>query len=913
MSAGDAKPMDPAATATIDIDGQRYQVDPKRNLLEVALEQGLDLPYFCWHPELGSVGACRQCAVTQFRDENDTTGRVVMACMTPCADKTKVSIEHADAAEMREAVIEMLMTNHPHDCPVCEEGGQCHLQDMTLMSGHNYRRYRYTKRTHVNQDLGPFVGHEMNRCISCYRCVRFYREYAGGGDLNVFSSASNVFFGRAESGTLESPFSGNLAEVCPTGVFTDKTYSESYTRKWDLAQAPGVCHGCSVGCNTMPGERYGAIKRIENRYNSAINGYFLCDRGRYGYQHANAEDRPRHAMLRADGDSAAVMLSSEDATAKLASWVSAGRVLGIGSPRASLEANHALRTLVGDKAFHRGTGALDSALDSLLLEILENGPAKIATVAEVEQADAVLILGEDLLATSARLALAVRQSVRQASFQLADKANVPRWQDHSVRLLAQDLRSPLFICTPNDTGLDDIAARTLRATPQRIAALGQEIVHLLDYTQPRATGLSDDDIHLAHSIAEALKGAQRPLIVSGTSSGSTAVLQAAGNLCTALAKAGRAPSIALLPSESNSLGTAMLGGADLDAALARIDAGEVDTLVVVENNLFRRVDAPRLSAALKKIRQLVVIDSVATPLSAAAHLSLPAGGFAETDGTLVNFEGRAQRYFRVMQSTTTQTQESWRWLQQAASRMQDGISPLGDGFDAVTAHCAASDARLAGIVDTAPGARFRIVGNRIPRQSHRSSGRTAMHANRTMNEPRPVQDADSPLAFSMEGARTGIPPAEIPIFWAPKWNSNQSVNKFQAEIGGPLKGGDPGVRLINPKGTAAYYERAPMHAVEGLQQVWLYELFGSEELSVRGPAIAGRVPAPYVVLNPQTAKKLGITEGTVLRLDSSGQSWQAQLRCSESLPAEVIGVPRGVPGVPVNQLAAGLNILGPQA
>lgn len=911
MSAGDSKPIDPAATATIDIDGQRYQVDPKRNLLEVALEQGLDLPYFCWHPELGSVGACRQCAVTQFRDENDTTGRVVMACMTPCADKTRASIDHADAVEMRESVIEMLMTNHPHDCPVCEEGGQCHLQDMTLMSGHNYRRYRYTKRTHVNQDLGPFVGHEMNRCISCYRCVRFYREYAGGGDLNVFASASRVYFGRAESGTLESPFSGNLAEVCPTGVFTDKTYSESYTRKWDLAQAPSVCHHCSVGCNTMPGERYGAVKRIENRYNSAVNGYFLCDRGRYGYQHANAEDRPRSALLRGDGSTTAVTLDSEAAVAQLANWVSAGRVLGIGSPRASLEANHALRTLVGAKHFHRGTAALDCTLDSLVLEILENTAAKIASVSDVEQADAVLILGEDLLTTGARLALAVRQATRQASFQMADKANVPRWQDHSVRLLAQDVRSPLFICTPDATGLDEIAAGTLRAAPQRIAALGQEIVHILDHTQPRGTGLSDDEIHLAHTIAEALKGAQRPLIISGTSSASPAVVQAAGNLCTALAKAGRAPSIALLLAENNSLGTALLGGADLDAALARIEAGEVDTLVVVENNLYRRVEAPRLASALKKIKQLVVIDSVATPLSAGAQLALPAGSFAETDGTLVNFEGRAQRYFRVMQSTTTQTQESWRWLQQAANRLPDAA--IGEGFDALIASVAASDARLSGITNAAPGARFRIVGNRIPRQSHRSSGRTAMNANRTMHEPRPVQDKDSPLAFSMEGQRTGAPPAEIPIFWAPKWNSNQSVNKFQAEIGGPLKGGDPGVRLLQPQARAAYYDRAGSQAPSGLQPVWLYELFGSEELSVRGPAIAGRVPAPYVVLNPETAKKHGLAEGAVLRLDSSGQPWQAQLRCSASLPAELIGVPRGVPGVPVSALAAGLNILGSQA
>src|SRR5690606_10725093 len=156
--------------------------------------------------------------------------------------------------------------------------------------------YNYRKRTHVNQDLGPFVGHEMNRCIACYRCVRFYREYAGGEDLNVFGAHHHVYFGRASDGTLESPFSGNLAEVCPTGVFTDRTYGDSYTRNWDLQQAPGVCHHCALGCNIMPGERYGRLKRVENRYHGALNGYFLCDRGRYGYQYANADDRPRRAL-----------------------------------------------------------------------------------------------------------------------------------------------------------------------------------------------------------------------------------------------------------------------------------------------------------------------------------------------------------------------------------------------------------------------------------------------------------------------------------------------------------------------------------------------------------------------------------------------------------------------------------------
>ena len=164
----------------IVVDGKTYEVDEKENLLHACLSVGLDLPYFCWHPAMGSIGACRQCAVVQYRDDKDTTGRVVMACMTPAANNARLSIAAPAAVTFRASVVEWLMLNHPHDCPVCEEGGECHLQDMTVMTGHTARRYRGRKRTFQNQYLGPFLNHEMNRCITCYRCVRFYRDYAGG-------------------------------------------------------------------------------------------------------------------------------------------------------------------------------------------------------------------------------------------------------------------------------------------------------------------------------------------------------------------------------------------------------------------------------------------------------------------------------------------------------------------------------------------------------------------------------------------------------------------------------------------------------------------------------------------------------------------------------------------------------------
>ena len=227
-------------------------------------------------------------------------GSMVMACMTPAVEGTRVSIENPEAVAFRAAVIEGLMLNHPHDCPVCDEGGECHLQDMTVMTGHDYRRYRFNKRTFQNQNLGPMVQ-EMNRCIQCYRCVRFYREYAGGRDFDSYGSHNTVFFGRQQDGVLESEFAGNLVEVCPTGVFTDKTLKRHYTRKWDLQMAPSICVHCGRDA-TSRGERYGSLRRILNRYNGEVNGYFLCDRGRYGYEFVNSAERIREPLLRQDGE-----------------------------------------------------------------------------------------------------------------------------------------------------------------------------------------------------------------------------------------------------------------------------------------------------------------------------------------------------------------------------------------------------------------------------------------------------------------------------------------------------------------------------------------------------------------------------------------------------------------------------------
>src|SRR5579864_1248194 len=513
----------------INIDGTDYEAAAGHNLLQACLSLGFNLPYFCWHPAMGSVGACRQCAVKQFHHKADQHGRIVMACMTETAENTRISIGDPEAVEFRASVIEWLMTNHPHDCPVCEEGGECHLQDMTVMTGHAYRRYRFKKRTFRNQYLGPFITHEMNRCIACYRCVRFYREYAGGRDFDVFAAHNHVYFGRHEDGVLESEFSGNLAEVCPTGVFDDKPFAKAYERKWDLRVTPSVCVHCALGCNTMPNERYGTTRRYPNPYNGEVNGYFLCDRGRFGFDFVNSPLRLRQPLLRMHSGGEPEPATRAEVLRRLTELLPPRRAIGIGSPRASLEANFALRELVGAERFYLGLSASEQELLALIIDILQRGPARAASLKDAEQADAVLILGEDVPDTAPRLALSLRQAIRQKSLEIADRMKIPRWQDAAVRNAAQQERSPLFVATPDATRLDDVATCTFRGAPDDLARLGFAVAHEIDAASASVPNPLDIIGVLARQIAEALGNAKRPLIVAGTGCSSAAVIQAAAN------------------------------------------------------------------------------------------------------------------------------------------------------------------------------------------------------------------------------------------------------------------------------------------------------------------------------------------------------------------------------------------------
>jgi NADH-quinone oxidoreductase subunit G len=879
----------------ITIDGTEYQVEPGRNMLETCLQLGLDLPYFCWHPAMGSVGACRQCALVQYRDADDDRGRIVMGCMTPVSDGAIFSLAGDKAQHFREAIVESLMLNHPHDCPVCAEGGECHLQDMTVMVGHRDRHYRGRKRTHRNQYLGPLIHHEMNRCITCYRCTRYYRDYAGGTDLAAMAMHNHIYFGRHQEGVLQSEFAGNLVEVCPTGVFTDKTLVNDYTRKWDLQSAPSVCVGCAVGCNTLPGERYGRLKRVHNRFNAAVNGYFLCDRGRFGAGFVNSTQTLEYPGLReADGRYRAV--DHHEALQHMVQRCDGGKVAGIGSPRASLEANYLLRLLVGEANFAPGFSATERSLVDLALQLQQDGPTDIPDIKTIESADAVLILGEDVTNTAPRIALALRQSVRNRAYELAAGLKLESWQDAAIRNLAQDARSPLFIASVADTPLDDVAEQLFRLAPGDIAALGRDVAAAVE-----GGGEPADD---AAAIAAALLAAKRPLVVAGTGSGSADILRAAAGVARALCAADRQAMLCLCVPECNSLGLAMLAGPaapDLDSLAQRALAGDIDTLVVLENDLYRRGPGERISALLGACDEVIVLDGMDNATTSASSLALPAANFAEGEGTLVSLEGRAQRYFPVF-PPRAERRGAWVWLLACLKELERTEAHRLQHFDDITRACAAELPALAGITAAAPDLHYRNLGVRVPRQPHRYSGRTAMHADVSVHEPKQREDEETPLAYSMEGLNRAQPGALLPFVWAPGWNSNQSVHKFQSEIGGALKGGTAGVRLLpgaaSKAGGAGSDSAAPPAPAEDRPGHWLLvprqRIFGSDELSALSPALAELVLPGFIELSPADAAALGVKAGDGLEVGEGLAT--LEVRVNDSMVAGCAGYAAGHAG-----------------
>ncbi|MGH7395052.1 MAG: 2Fe-2S iron-sulfur cluster-binding protein, partial [Candidatus Methylomirabilales bacterium] len=283
---------------TFSLNGKTMTVPPGTTILEAALTAGTEIPYYCYHPGLPVEGSCRMCQV-----EVERSPKLLVACATPVAEGMVVRSGGAKVEKARRAVLEFYLLNHPLDCPVCDKGGECPLQDYTMRFGPGGSRYTEPKVKRVkHRKIGPYIVFDAERCILCTRCVRFCRDVVGTGELGIVFRGAQSEIDLFPGKELDNRYSGNVIDLCPVGALTSERY-RFQARPWDLVkQEPSVCPGCSRGCSTVLDvrhlERKGPeILRVRPRHNPDVNGYWMCDIGRFDYHWVEGDRRQRQPSI----------------------------------------------------------------------------------------------------------------------------------------------------------------------------------------------------------------------------------------------------------------------------------------------------------------------------------------------------------------------------------------------------------------------------------------------------------------------------------------------------------------------------------------------------------------------------------------------------------------------------------------
>ncbi len=281
----------------ITIDAKEIEFKPGQTIIEAARDNGIDIPHFCWHPSLSVSGNCRVCLV-----EVEKMPKLVISCSTLAADGMVVNTKSEKTLSARKAVMEFILINHPLDCPICDEAGECKLQDYAYAHSNGESRFVEQKVTNIKRtEIGPRVMFDAERCIACSRCIRFSDEIAKANQLTFTKRGDRVTISTFPGESLDNPYSMNVVDICPVGALTNKEFRFK-ARVWEMSSTDSVCTGCSKGCNTEVWVRDNQILRLTPRSNEQVNSYWMCDNGRLNsFKNVNAEDRIDNVYIRKEG------------------------------------------------------------------------------------------------------------------------------------------------------------------------------------------------------------------------------------------------------------------------------------------------------------------------------------------------------------------------------------------------------------------------------------------------------------------------------------------------------------------------------------------------------------------------------------------------------------------------------------
>ena len=671
---------------TLKIDGKEVTVEKGTTILQAARKVGAEIPVFCYHDKLEPMGACRVCMVEASTPRGPA---LVVGCATPAADGMEVSTQSPAAVKARSGVIEMMLTNHPLDCPVCDRGGECDLQDNTFRFGPGVSRFEEPKRVWDDYDMGPYVARCQNRCIRCYRCVRYYSEIVGKPELGAFSRGCATEIRTFADRPLDFGMSGNLSEVCPVGALLDKTYLYR-ARPWEIQDRATTCAHCSYGCSMRVGVRQGKVLRTKPENNEEVNEVWLCDRGRFDHTFEKRE-RLNAPLLRKDGKLTPV--SWEEATMVVAKEL--GRIVkeagplavgGISSGRPTNEDLYAfqkfLRAGIGTNNIdHRAQGMGDAFLAAFGAE------AATQSIAGIEKSKSIFVLGADLVTTQPVMAARIRKAVRRgARFAAADsrklRYNMPNIQ-WKLRYKPGSAATLLlgFVAVILDEDLFD-----KDAVSKRLGDLNGLRRAVKDFTLDKVEAETGIDSETIQRTARTLAQSGGVTFVFGEELIGTPYAPAAASALVTLAiltgslereDAGIIPVVQECNAQgANDMGvrpdllpgyaaasdpdardrlskiwgfsvpsTAGLGfGPMLEAAAT----GRLDALFVMGSDPVGKDLAPGAAEALSKLKLLVVQDLYLTETAKLAHVVLPARSYLEKQGTFTNIERRVQPIREVL-------------------------------------------------------------------------------------------------------------------------------------------------------------------------------------------------------------------------------------------------------------------------
>ena len=329
--------------AKISIDGKEYDVDPKLSVIQAAAQQGIEIPHFCWHPKLSVAGNCRMCLV-----EIEKMPKLAIACATQVAEGMVVKTASEKVINAREAVMEFLLINHPLDCPICDEAGECKLQDYSYKYSVGYSRFEHDKVHKPKRvELGPRVMLDVERCIMCSRCIRFSDEVAKQPVLTFTQRGDHVVLTTFPDTQLDNHYSMNVIELCPVGALTSRDFRFK-SRVWEMSSSESVCNGCARGCNVNIWVRNNEVLRLTPRFNDSVNSYWMCDKGRLEtFKFINSEQRLSGPMVRKDG--VLTPVGWDEAIAGVVSELKAfkkSEIAGLGSAFATNEDNYVFQKLL---------------------------------------------------------------------------------------------------------------------------------------------------------------------------------------------------------------------------------------------------------------------------------------------------------------------------------------------------------------------------------------------------------------------------------------------------------------------------------------------------------------------------------------------------------------------------------------